>query len=132
MRIQPSILSRPVLAAIATSMTLVGLSCAYAATESPAVKLYYQSQDVATAGGAQQLLRRIEFAAHEACADQALQPLVVQAAARRCYLAAVAGAVKQVHAPQVRAAYVAKYGPLSTSSEAREAPSPRMQKTRHS
>jgi len=132
MRTQSSSLSRPVLAAIAASMTLMGLSCAYAAGESPAVKLSYQSQDVATAGGAQRLLRRIEFAAHEVCADQALQPLVVQAAARRCFLAAVAGAVREVHAPEVRVAYVAKYGPLSTSSEAREAPSPRIQKPRHS
>jgi len=96
------------------------LSSAQAAGDAPTIVVRYAASDLTSEANAQQLLHRIETAAHQVCLDQNLEPLPLQAAARRCYLMAIERAVDSVNAPRVRAAYVAKYGPVTPAAEAKE------------
>ncbi|HEY7929478.1 MAG TPA: UrcA family protein [Steroidobacteraceae bacterium] len=96
------------------------LSAAHAAGDAPAIVVRYAARDLVSKANAQQLLRRIEMAAHQVCLDQNLEPLLLQAAAHRCYLSAVGRAVDSVNAPRVRAAYVAKYAPVTPAAEAKQ------------
>ncbi len=114
MRTRSSAIQRCLCGLIASTVLVLisaQTTAAYAAGDAPGVVVRYGDHDLASDAGAQRLLRRIEVAAHEVCFDQDLEPLPMQQAAQRCYLAAVARAVDAVKAPRVRAAYVAKYRP---------------------
>jgi UrcA family protein len=130
MRIDSSVVQRGLYALVAASSLLVmsvPMSPASAASNAPGVPVHYRIQDLVSDVAAQQLLRRIEVAAHEVCADEGPAPLAIHAAARRCYLAAVARAVDSVNAPRVKAAYLVKYGPVKPTSQARAQRAPAMQ-----
>lgn len=112
--------------AASSTMMLLGahMSAAYAQGDAPTVVVRYASRDLVSQASAQRLLGRIEVAAHDVCLDQTLEPLSLHAAAKRCYLAAVARAVDAVNAPRVRAAYVAKYGAVAPNAEAKASQAP--------
>lgn len=105
----------------AAALALLGASMApaRAADDAAGVVVRYTGQDLASDANAQRLLRRIEVAAHDACGDRRIEPLVMQTAAQRCYRIAVAHAVASVNAARVSAAYVAQYGTQAPADEAR-------------
>ena len=94
----------------------------HAADSAPGVVVRYTGRDLRSDASAQRLLRRVEFAAHDACGDQRVEPLPIHAEAQRCYQTALAHAVGSMNAPRVSAAYVAKYGTQAPADEARAVP----------
>ncbi|HTW74933.1 MAG TPA: UrcA family protein [Steroidobacteraceae bacterium] len=134
MRTRCSAVQRCLYGLIASStLMLVGapMTAAYASGDAPGILVRYHDYEPGTDAGARRLLHRIEVAAHEVCFDQDLEPLPLHAAAQRCYLAAVAQAVKAVHAPRMTAAYLAKYGPAAPAAPSREAQESRVPGLRH-
>ena len=83
------------------------LGAGNALAEAPAqvvtVKLQYSQAELASAGGAQHLYRRIQFAARQACGDADGRELMRYFLAKRCYQRAVDEAVAQVGAPSLTA-----------------------------
>lgn len=127
MRTAPCLLQRCLYGLLASStLVLLGapLSAVHAAEDAPKIVVHYTSRDLASEANAQLLLHRIEVAAHQVCRDETLEPLPLYAAARRCYLTAIGRAVDSLNAPRVRAAYVAKYGPVTPAAEAKESSAP--------
>jgi len=114
---------------VSCTLMLLGVSLApaHAADDSTTRVVRYAPVDLASDAGAQQLLRRIEVASHEVCADQDRAPLTLHEAARRCYLSAVARAVDALGSPHLKALYLARYrtGAPAAPAHARTAPAAR-------
>ncbi|HET7132387.1 MAG TPA: UrcA family protein [Gammaproteobacteria bacterium] len=75
-------------------------------TETHKVRVHYADLNLGTASGAEQLYRRISFAAHEVCGDVTVPSFVNQNRAyRECRRTAVEDAVAKVDRPKLTALY---------------------------
>jgi UrcA family protein len=89
-------------AALAAAASL--LPAAPAAAEEFTVRISYADLDLATAAGTEQLGKRIEVAAEEACGRPFIRDLSAIASFERCKGKAVEGAVKQLDAKGIEIA----------------------------
>jgi UrcA family protein len=74
--------------------------------ETHSVRVHYADLNLSTASGAEELYRRISFAAHEVCGDVTVPSFVNQNRAyRECRRTAVEDAVAKVDRPKLTALY---------------------------